>query len=63
MWGAVRHYIGDQGVDSLDVVNIGMNREECFNITIPDERWDTVNTVGNLYEAVADLLTKAGRSD
>jgi acyl carrier protein len=59
MWGAVRRYIGDLDVDSLGVVNIGMNREERFNITIPDEKWDTVKTVGDQYEAVAELLTSA----
>jgi acyl carrier protein len=55
--------IRDLGADSLDVVEIGMNLEECFNITIPDERWETVNTVGDMYEAVAKLLTVAIRPD
>ena len=36
-----------------------MNLEECFNITIPDKKWDAVNTVGGPYKAVTELLTSA----
>ena len=36
------HRVGDLGADSLDVVEIGMNLEETFNLTIPDEKWDAV---------------------
>jgi acyl carrier protein len=55
--------VGHLGADSLDVVETGMNLEECFSITIPDEKRDTANTVGDLYGTVAELLTGAGRPE
>jgi acyl carrier protein len=51
------HIMDDLGADSLDVVQIGMDLEEHLGITLPDERWDQVRTVGELYAAVSDLLT------
>ena len=44
---------GDLGADSLDVVEISMRLEEAFEMTIPDEEWDSVRTVEELYAAVA----------
>lgn len=43
----------DLGADSLDVVEISMRLEEAFEMTIPDEEWDSVRTVEELYAAVA----------
>ncbi len=48
--------MGDLGADSLDVVEIGINLEERFNLTIPDDEWDKVKTVGELYESVSECL-------
>jgi acyl carrier protein len=50
----------DLGADSLDVVEITMKLEEHFNFSIPDEEWEKVQTVGDLYGAVASLLEQAG---
>lgn len=35
----------DQGVDSLDVSNLFLHVEEDFNVTIPDEEIDVLNTI------------------
>ena len=46
----------DLGADSLDVVEISMALEELFNVTIPDEQWDKVETVGELYDELGRIL-------
>jgi acyl carrier protein len=48
--------MADLGADSLDVVEISMNLEERFNLTIPDEQWERVKTVGELYAAMSEFL-------
>jgi len=46
----------DLGADSLTVIEIAMAVEERFQLAIPDEQWETVSTVGDLFETVAKLL-------
>ena len=46
----------DLGADSLTRVEIALSLEERFSLSIPDEKWDGVETVGELYEAMAGLL-------
>ena len=48
--------IEDLGADSLDIAEMSINLEERFNLTVPDEAWDGVATVGDLCEALGDLL-------
>jgi acyl carrier protein len=48
----------DLGADSLTLVEITMVLEDRFNLSIPDEEWEKVSTVGDLFEALADLLAK-----
>jgi len=48
----------DLGADSLDIVEITMSVDERFNISVPDEVAEKVSTVGELFEALADLLGK-----
>ncbi|HYV29329.1 MAG TPA: acyl carrier protein [Candidatus Eisenbacteria bacterium] len=48
----------DLGADSLTLVEITLALEECLNLSIPDQEWEKVTTVGNLFEALADLLGK-----
>ncbi len=52
--------IDDLGADSLDLVEIGMNLEEQFGITIPDEDYEQVATVEDLCQTLAEFL-EAGR--
>ena len=45
----------DLGADSLDTVELIMEFEKEFNISIPDEQAETITTVGQ----AVDYLTKA----
>ena len=46
----------DLGADSLTVIEIAMAMEDRFDLSIPDEQWGTVSTVGDLLETLAKLL-------
>jgi acyl carrier protein len=46
----------DLGADSLTVVEITLALEERFNLSIPDEQWERVSTVRDLFELLAELL-------
>jgi acyl carrier protein len=48
--------LADLGADSLDVVEISMALEELFDVTIPDEQWDKIDTVGELYDELGRIL-------
>ena len=48
----------DLGADSLTIVEMTMALEDQFNLAIPDERWEAVTTVGDLLEALAELLAE-----
>ena len=48
--------LADLGADSLDVVEISMALEEHFDVTIPDEQWDKIGTVGDLYDELSRIL-------
>ena len=39
-------FIEDLGADSLDIVELVMEFEKEFNISIPDEQAETITTVG-----------------
>jgi acyl carrier protein len=52
----------DLGADSLTRVEIALSLEDRLNLTIPDEQWEKVATVADLYEALAELLANSGRA-
>ncbi len=41
-------FIDDLGADSLDIVELVMAMEECFNIEIPDEDAEKLRTVADV---------------
>ena len=51
--------MADLGADSLDMVEIAMKAEEEFELTLPDDEAEKIVTVDDLYEAVANLLSRA----
>ena len=51
----------DLGADSLTLAAITLAIEDQFNLSIPDERWERVRTVGDLFEALAELLQEQRR--
>ncbi len=54
--------ISDLGSDSLTLVEIMMEIEEHFGVTVPDELGEKVRTVGDVVEGVWQLL-RASRAD
>lgn len=49
----------DLGADSLTLVEITIALEEHFSLSIPEEQWERVSTVGDVFEALAELLSKS----
>ena len=47
-----KSFTADLGADSLDTVELIMEYEKKFNITIPDEVRETIHTVGDAVEYV-----------
>lgn len=48
--------LSEQGIDSLDVVNVYLLLEEKFEISIPDEDLPQVQTIDNLVEYINNKL-------
>ncbi len=48
----------DVGADSLDIVELGMELEEEFEITIPDEEAEKIKTVGESIDYIERELEK-----
>jgi acyl carrier protein len=51
-------FIDDMGADSLDIVELVMELEEEFEITIPDEQAEKIKTVGEAIEYIERELAK-----
>lgn len=52
------HFIDDLGADSLDTVELILSFEETFNISIPDEEAENLETVGKALEYLENKLEK-----
>ena len=50
------NFIDDLGADSLDTVELIMQFEEDFNIEIPDEDAETLNSVGKAVDYISSKL-------
>lgn len=46
----------DLGADSLDEIEICMEVEKEFNINIPDDDFESVKTINDLYECIEKFL-------
>lgn len=51
-------FTSDLGADSLDTVELIMEFEKEFNISIPDEQAETITTVGQAIEYLEKTITK-----
>lgn len=49
-------FIDDLGADSLDIVELVMAMEETFDIEIPDEDAEKIQTIGDAFSYVKDRL-------
>ncbi len=52
-------FANDLGADSLDTVELVMALEEEFEIEIPDEEAETIDTVGKAVEHIAAKIGAA----
>lgn len=52
-------FVNDLGADSLDTVELIMELENKFSITIPDEDQDKISTVGDAITYVKAKLSSA----
>ena len=50
--------MSDLGADSLDIVEIGMEIEKEFNIVVPDEVMEHINSVSDLETAILVILAE-----
>jgi len=50
--------LNDLGCDSLDIVEITMEIEEHFGISVPDELQERLRTVGGIADGVLQLLSR-----
>lgn len=49
-------FVQDLGADSLDIVELIMEFEKVFNLTIPDEDADKISTVGDAINYIETRL-------
>jgi acyl carrier protein len=54
--------LADLGCDSLDIVEITMEVEEHFDISVPDDQEQDIRTVGDVADGVLRLLGPVGGS-
>lgn len=50
------HILDDLGADSLDVVELIMALEQEFDMEIPDEEAENIQTVGDVHEYIQKRL-------
>jgi acyl carrier protein len=50
------NFIDDLGADSLDIVELVMAMEEAFDIEIPDDDAEKIQTIGDALRYVKDRL-------
>ncbi len=49
-------FVEDLGADSLDIVELVMALEECFDIEIPDEDAEKIQTIGDAIAYLKERL-------
>ncbi len=47
-------FTNDLGADSLDTVELIMEFEKEFNLSIPDDHAENISTVGHAFEYIAE---------
>jgi acyl carrier protein len=52
---ADKEIVKDLGADSLDVVELLMNLEEEYSVSIPDEEAIKIKTVGDIVTAIENI--------
>ena len=52
--GRDTHFVNDLGADSLDTVELVMELEEEFDISIPDDQAEKIQTVGEAIRYIEE---------
>ena len=52
-------FVNDLNADSLDIVELVMEFEDNFDMSIPDEEAEKIKTVGQVIDYVAEQKTKS----
>ncbi len=55
--------LADLALDSLDLITVMFELEDQFGISIPDEEFRALGTVGDVTEAVRKLVAAQGRHE
>ncbi|WP_185855472.1 acyl carrier protein [Blattabacterium cuenoti] len=55
-------FTNDLGADSLDIVELIMEFEKEFDISIPDEKAERITTVGDAIQAIEYILIEKNNS-
>ena len=55
-------FINDLNADSLDTVEMVMEFEDAFEMNIPDEEAEKIQTVGQAIDYIAEQMTKQQQS-
>ncbi len=53
-------FVNDLGADSLDIVELVMELEDEFNVSIPDEDAEEIQTVGDAVKYIKEHTQKNG---
>jgi acyl carrier protein len=53
-------FINDLNADSLDTVELVMQFEDAFDMSIPDEEAEKIQTVGAAIDYIVDVMKKKG---
>jgi len=53
-------FINDLNADSLDTVELVMEFEDEFDMSIPDEEAEKIQTVGAAIDYIVDMIKKKG---
>ncbi len=53
------HFVNDLGADSLDTVELVMELEEEFDINIPDDAAEKIQTVGQAIDHIQEAVDSA----
>ncbi|WP_113738103.1 acyl carrier protein [Blattabacterium clevelandi] len=56
-------FTNDLGADSLDIVELIMEFEKEFNISISDEKAEKITTVGEAIQAIKNILDEKKKED
>jgi len=56
-------FVNDLGADSLDTVELVMELEEEFDINIPDDAAEKIQTVGQAIDHIQAAVDNAGKQE